>query len=518
MNLRAAVKRNTYVDSVSLMAISTRANELAGVEQAFVAMGTEMNRAVLRELDLLAPELDDAGAGDLMVVVQLVADADDSEEILQRIDELLVRKQPARRDGVAVAPRTIEAAVEAEPNTNLAVISVNGAFAVREARRALEAGLHVMMFSDNVPVEQEVALKSLAHERGLLMMGPDCGTAIIGGTALCFGNAVRRGTIGIVGASGTGSQEVSVRVHDFGGGVSQLIGTGGRDLSEEVGGIMMIDGIRALAADPATEVIVLVSKPPAPAVERRVLAEIEKTDKPVVVWFLGGSEDAVTSAGGRFANGSKPAALQAVLLAGAKEEELDLHLLNRPLIAEVKEKLGQGQRFVRGLFCGGTICDEVMLSVAEMHDEIWSNIAIDPERRLGPGDTSRGHSFIDFGADEFTDGRPHPMIDPTLRSARIVQEARDPEVGVIALDFILGFGAHEDPVGAALPAIREAQEIAAAEGRHLEVLGYVLGTDLDRPGLSQQVAALEEAGVTIASSSTNTGLLAREFVVKEDPR
>lgn len=514
MTTKVVVKKNTYFDSVSLMSISTKANQVEGVVQAFVAMATDMNKEVLRNLGLLTPELEAAGTGDLMIVVE----TDDTlapDDAIAAIEELFKRKSEARGEH-RVTYRTIGAAAAGTPDANLAVIAVNGAFAAREARQALENGLHVMMFSDNVSIEDEVALKQLAHDRGLLMMGPDCGTAIINNVALCFGNAVRKGNIGIVGASGTGSQELSVRIHDFGGGVSQLIGTGGRDLSEEVGGIMMIDGIRALAADPATDVIVLVSKPPAPSVEKKVLAEIKDAGKPVVVCFIGGSEAAVVEAGGHFASGTKPAALKAVLLTGAKEEDLDLHSLNWPLIEEVRAKLAPEQKYVRGLFCGGTICDEVMYSALEKYDDVWSNIQKDPAKRLGAGEPSRAHTFLDFGDDDFTNGRPHPMIDPSLRIARIVEEAKDPEVGVIAMDFILGFGSHEDPVGVTLPAIREAKAIAEAEGRHLEILGYVLGTDLDTPSLAAQVAALEEAGVTIASSSTNTGLLAREFVWKEE--
>ncbi|CCH78899.1 putative enzyme with acyl-CoA domain [Nostocoides japonicum T1-X7] len=516
MTTRVVVKKNTYVDSVSLMSISTKANQVEGVVQAFVAMGTDMNKGVLGSLDLLTPELEAAGTGDLMILVETDASLS-TDEAIAAVEELLTRKTETGGEH-QVTYRTVGAAAAGRPGANLAVIAVNGAFAAREARQALDNGLHVMMFSDNVAVEDEVALKRLAHEKGLLMMGPDCGTAIINNVALCFGNAVRPGSIGIVAASGTGSQEVSVRIHDFGRGVSQLIGTGGRDLSEEVGGIMMIDGIRALAADPATQVIVLVSKPPAPSVERKVLAEIKDAGKPVVVCFIGGSEEAVAAAGGHFASGTKPAALAAVLLDGASESELDLHALNWPLIEEVRTKLGPEQRYIRGLFCGGTICDEVMYAALERYDDVWSNIQKDPSRRLEAADASREHTFLDFGDDAFTNGRPHPMIDPSLRMARIVEEAKDPRVGVIAMDFILGYGSHEDPVGVTLPAIREAKAIAESSGRHLEVLGYVLGTDLDTPSIASQVSALEQAGVTIASSSTNTGLLAREFVWKEESR
>jgi len=504
------IKKNSYFDSVSLMSISTKANQLDGVEQAFVAMATEMNKAVLKDLGLLTDELAAASTSDLMIVV-VPGDGASGEELVPQVEELLVRKAPT--GGAAeISHRTIASAVEADADINLAVIAVNGAYAAREARKALDSGLNVMMFSDNVAVEDEIALKNLAHDKGLLMMGPDCGTAILNGVALCFGNAVRPGTVGIVAASGTGSQEVSVQVHALGGGVSQLIGTGGRDLSAEVGGIMMIDGIRALAADPGTEVIVLVSKPPAAETEAKVLAEVANAGKPVVVYFIGGSEDAVVAAGGHFAASSADAARQAVELSSADASAPAA--LDGAQVDSVLARLTPEQVNVRGLFCGGTLCDESMYALLNDGQEVFSNIQKNPAFQLGAADASRGHTFLDFGDDEFTNGRPHPMIDPSNRLARIVEEAKDPSVAALVMDFVLGFGAHEDPAGVTLPAIREAQRIAAEDGRHLEVIAYVLGTELDTPGLDAQRAALSAAGVTVTSSSTVTGEFARAIARK----
>ncbi len=254
MPTKIVIKKNTYFDSVSLMSVSTKANKLPGVEQAFVAMATEMNKGVLKNLGLITPELAEAKNGDLMIVIK--GDAA-NDETLAAIEALFTRKESGGTHEARYA--TIASAKTHRPESNLAVISVNGTFAAREARQALENDLNVMLFSDNVSLDDELALKQLAHKKGLLMMGPDCGTAIINGAGLCFANAVRRGPIGIVGASGTGSQELSVRIHEFGGGVSQLIGTGGRDLSEKIGGLMMLDAIDMLEADDATQVIALIS-------------------------------------------------------------------------------------------------------------------------------------------------------------------------------------------------------------------------------------------------------------------
>jgi FdrA protein len=517
--LTTVIKENTYFDSVSLMAISSKANTIDGVRQAFVAMGTAMNKEVLRSLDLLSSDLEAAANGDLMIVIESEPAAD-PDAAYAELERLLTAKAPGGDGAGAQARpyRTLAAAASETAGANLAVIAVNGAYAAREARIALEAGLHVMLFSDNVDIEDEVALKRLAHDRGLLMMGPDCGTAIVGGVALCFANAVRPGNIGIVAASGTGSQEVSVRIHGLGGGVSQLIGTGGRDLSERVGGIMMLDGIRALQEDPRTEVIVLVSKPPARAVEQKVLAAVQGSEKPVVVCFIGGSHDAPRPAGGALATTTRDAALAAVRLAGVDRHRAAGDGLDSSVVAAARARLGPAQRWIRGLFCGGTLCDEAMHLALERFDSARSNVAKDPAHQMSAHAPSVGHTFLDLGDDDFTNGRPHPMIDPANRIARFLQEAADPEVGVVLMDFILGYGSHEDPAGVMLPAIAEAKERAAAGGRHLEIVGYVLGTDLDRPSLREQVDKLERAGVTVAASSTEAGLLAREIVGKEPTR
>jgi succinyl-CoA synthetase alpha subunit len=507
------IRKNTYFDSVSLMSLSTKANRVDGVEQAVVAMGTEMNKGVLRNVGLFTAEVDGAGNGDLLIVIKAATEQACSSA-LTAVETLLDQRDKPRSGGGEIRYATLDSAASQIAEANLAIISVPGEYAAREARKALENDLHVLLFSDNMSVEDEIALKQAAHAKGLLVMGPDCGTAILGNIGLCFANAVRRGNIGIVGASGTGSQEVSVRIHDFGGGITQLIGTGGRDLSERVGGIMMLDGLRALADDPATEVIVLVSKPPAKTVEQKVLAEIKGCGKPVVVCFLGGSEASVLAAGGHFARTTKEAAFKAVVLAGRNEGDINPRALNLPLIEEVRAKLAPDQQYIRALMCGGTLCDELMFIARERYPNVYSNIAKDPAHRLTDVNESREHSFIDFGDDEFTRGKPHPMIDPSLRIERLLREARDPSVGVIVMDFILGFGAHEDPVGVTLPAIQESKESAARAGRHLEILGYVLGTEDDTPSLSEQTRKLAAAGVTIASSCTNAGLLARGFVEK----
>lgn len=514
MAIKTIIKKNTYFDSVSLMALSTKANGVEGVKQVNIAMGTSMNKDVLKNTGLLQKEAEEAKPGDLMIVIES-EEGYDPEALLVKVEEVMQRKE-VQGEEKDLTYSSVEAAVKHHKDAKVAVISVPGAYAARVAKKAIREGLHVMMFSDNVTLEEEIELKKEAHEKGLLVMGPDCGTAILNGKGLCFANEVRRGSIGIVAASGTGAQEVSVRIHDFGGGVSQLIGTGGRDLSKEVGGIMMLDGIKALQEDEDTKIIILVSKPPAKEVADKIYAEVQKSEKPVVICFLGGDQKEIEASGAIYAKTTKQAALKAVILSGVPEETINKHSLNMPLIEEIKAKLNPEQKYVRGLFCGGTICQEVAYLVEEAVGPVYSNISKKEAYKIGPMEASKEHTFIDFGDDSFTQGRPHPMIDPSLRLDRIVKEAKDPEVGVIAIDMILGYGAHMDPVGATLPAIKEAKAIAAKEGRHLEILAFVLGTELDPQVFDDQVERLMAEGVTISSSSENTGLLSRGFVSKEE--
>lgn len=508
MKLVVKVIPNRYIDSVSLMALSTKANQIEAIEQVIIAMATDMNKEVMKSVGLYNEVVEQAASSDLIIVMKLKEAAEEAI-VLTQVQELLDHKEKIE---VSTGPRvfkTIQEAHDYDDTTNLALISVNGHFAAREAQHALDAEMHVMMFSDNVTVEDEIALKDQAIKKGLLMMGPDCGTAIINQVGLGFANHVRPGNIGIVGASGTGSQEISVRIHEFGGGISQLLGVGGRDLNAVVGGRMMLASIEALAQDPNTDVIVLVSKTPDDQVKETIIQKAKQIDKPVVVWFMGSMENQVDD-NIYFVDLSKNAALKAVELAGVDTSQLDLHPLNLPLIAQLQEKLTAEQRYIRGLFSGGTLCSEAYYIAKEKYSNVVSNTTHHDEPIVEAGN----HTFIDYGADEYTDGKPHPMIDPSNRIEGFKRVAQDPTVGVILLDFVLGYGAHEDPVGVMVPDIIEAKEAAKKAGRHLEIIGYILGTPLDEQNLADQLAKLESTGATYASSMQNAGLLAREFVGK----
>jgi FdrA protein len=375
----------------------------------------------------------------------------------------------------------------------------------------------VLLFSDNVSIEDEVALKRYAVQQGLLMMGADCGTAILNGAALGFANVVPRGPVGIVAASGTGLQETSSLLARLGVGVSQGIGTGGRDLKEAVGGLTMLQGLRALQADPQTEVLLLVSKPPAPAVAERVLAQVRKSDKPAVVCFLGGDPTPIVRAGAHPARTLQEAAYRAAALAGGAVDHASIAHEGADLqvqAATLRGRLRAGQRYVRGLYSGGTLATEALIVWQEMLGDVRSNVPLRTEFKLEDVTQSVGHCAVDLGEDVFTVGRLHPMLDHELRIRRLMQEEADPEVAVIVLDVVLGYGAHSDPASELGPAIRRARALAQGAGRELLVVVSVTGTDGDPQGLSRQVQALEQAGAIVAPSNAAAARLAGWIVAQ----
>jgi FdrA protein len=378
------------------------------------------------------------------------------------------------------------------------VISVAGQYATAEAWDALRQGKHVLLFSDNVSIEDEIALKRYAVDHDLLLMGPGAGTAIINGAALGFANAVPRGPVGIVSAAGTGLQEVSTLLAKQGVGISQGIGIGGRDLSEAVSGLMFTHAFRALKDDPATSVIVCISKLPAPSVAKKMLSEIASTEKPVVVIFLGKTDLKSPSPNVYIKTTLRDTAHQAAELSAVSvRKKLAKHRLNP------KPRWQPSQIYTRGLFSGGTLCEEAMRIWTESLGGIWSNGPLDPAFKLPDSSQSQGHCALDLGEEEFTVGRPHPMIDNDLRIRRLLREARDPQVAVIQMDIVLGYGAHPDPASELGPAIRQAREIATAAGRDLMIVTSITGTEDDPQNLSRQTAALEAAGAVIAASNAD---------------
>jgi succinyl-CoA synthetase alpha subunit len=491
------VVRSLYRDSVSLMQLADGLGKLPGVERASVLMASEANLGLMREAGLLKNDID-AGPNDILIAVQAKTDAAASAA-LSHADRGL-EDEPRAARGAAPGeppPRSIEMAVAADPAANLALISTPGEYAAAEATKALRLGLNVMLFSDNVALEDEVALKKFARERGLLVMGPDCGTAIVNGVPLAFANVVRRGPIGCIAASGTGLQQVTCLADRFGVGVSQAIGTGSHDLGEAVGGITMLQGLEALAADKDTQVIVLISKPPAPSVASKVLASASKVGKPIVVCFVGADPATIKGENLHPAKTLEDAARAAVALARGKKPAAS----GGAKLAAPRVALKPGQRYVRGLYSGGTFCYEASLLLGDALGKVWSNAPVKKTDKIDDVWHSREHTVIDFGDDVFTRGRPHPMIDHRLRNERFVAEAADPSVAVILFDVVLGYGGHPDPAREMVPALGAAQARAAKAKRKIAFVGFVCGTAGDPQNLGQQEAALRKAGVLLADSN-----------------
>jgi len=511
------IRRGAYYDSAFLMRLQRTLADLPDVQDAGVVMGTPANQELLAAADLLPPAARAAQPDDLLIVVRAENEAA-ARDALARVDDLLTRQQAAR--SAEHRPQSLETAARLLPDAAWVLVSVAGRYAGGVARDALHLGKHVFLFSDNVPLEEEIQLKELAAARGLLVMGPDCGTALIRGIGLGFANKVRRGPIGVVAAAGTGLQQVTARIHQLGAGVSYGIGTGGRDLSEQVGAITFRQGMDVLARDPETAVIVLVSKPPAPKVADAVLAVARQIPKPVVVAFVGHAAATRQLDNLHFAAGLDDAARLAVELTSPPAPPLRGEGredgIPSSLTGEVSEDgippslVGKGarglgfsptQRYLRGLFSGGTLAYEAQAILRDYVPRVWANAPLDKADRLPNSLISQEHTIVDLGEDEFTVGRLHPMLDNELRIRRLMQEAADPEVAVILLDVVLGYGAHPNPAAELAPAIAQARALAAAAGRHLEVVAVVTGTDEDPQNLESQIGQLRRAGAWVDTSN-----------------
>lgn len=517
MIVQTLIKTGEYRDSVELMLLALELEACPGVNNVSATMGTPANKAILQQAGLLSAEADAAGPNDLVIVVK-AKDAVTASDALNKAQRLLSQKAAASQTGGPMRPRSVRSAVRAAPQTNVAIISVPGQYAAAQAWDALRTGLHVLLFSDHVALEDEIALKEYARDHGLLLMGPGAGTAIINGVGLGFANAVPRGPIGIVAAAGTGLQEVSTLLAKARLGITQGIGVGGRDVSEAVGSIMMLEGLKALQADPETRVIVVVSKLPSPVVTSKIIKQVEQSDKPTVLALMSNERLQVPSP--KFQIGTdlrEAAAIAAALARGQSVDAARQQLAAEDRAIQVKartlrRKLSEKQRYVRGLYSGGTLCEETMRLWQQTLGEVWSNAPLDPRFKLADSNESRRHTAIDLGEEEFTIGRPHPMIDNTLRARRILQEARDPSVAVIVLDLVIGYGAHPAPASELGSAITEAKQIAAKKGRELIIVASVTGTEGDPQGLSRQTATLQKAGAIVVGSNAAAAKLASHLV------
>ena len=488
---KVEIRSGAYYDSVILMQLQRELAALPEVIDAGVVMGTEANKNILNQNNMLSPEGQAAGPEDLLIVVQAL-----SEEValnaLRQVDELLTRRRQVA--DYEYRPKSIETAAEMAPDARWALISVPGRYAADVTRTVLNLEKNVFLYSDNVTLEDEIAIKQAAREKGLMVMGPDCGTAIVNGVGLGFANQVRRGPIGLVAASGTGLQAVSVRIHQLGSGITHAIGTGGRDLSDAVEAITAYQGLDLLRRDPDTQVIVLISKPPSAVVAEKLVHAARLSGKPVVVDFIGYASPSRRVENVFYTTSFDETAELAVELASASSEAASSTEVDASTFSST-------QRYLRGLFSGGTLAYETLLILQAYIPGVYSNVPLKEELRLPDALISQGHTIVDLGEDEFTVGRLHPMMDNDLRIRRLEQEASDPEVAVLLLDVVLGHGAHPDPASEIAPVIQSVIARAQEAGRQLEVLVVVVGTNEDPQGLDGQISQLEAAGAKVWTSN-----------------
>lgn len=501
------VKRNLFRDSIQLMRLSEDVKKLEGVDEAVVSMGTDTNRRLLQDLGLLAGESKGAGDGDVIIAVRIRGGFNGSE-VMARVEKL-VMAPPVSPGG----PRTpvlhsIENALERLQGVNLAIISVPGKQAFEPSMNLLRKGVNIHLFSDHVPLEQELELKKYASSKGLLVMGPGAGTSIISGVGLGFANSVRRGDVGIVASAGTGIQEVSIMLDRIGLGVSAALGVGGTDVSERVGGLMTKDCLGLLENDEGTRMIMIIAKTPKEKVIRDVMDHVEtRTTKPIVACFLGFDSPPTKGERVRYAK-TLHSAVHLVARVSGKEvqREFDSKIsmtfeeLSK-VSRELASSVGPGRRFVRGLYSGGTLAHETLLIFKELLGDAYSNTPLSDKFQLSDPNVSRENSVVDLGDESFTSGRAHPMIDPTLRRLRLAQEAKDQSVAAIMLDIVLGYGSSPDPGGALTGTIQEALHSTKKNGRGLAVLAHVCGAESDPQSLKEQSQKLSEAGTVLFASN-----------------
>ena len=506
------IKPNAYFDSVSLMKISSEIAKLKGVSDVLVGMGTELNKDSLKNIGLMSKECQLATPNDLIIGIK--AEAEESINLaLNKTESLLLGKNKSGNNtSKEKAYERITEVADLKEGYNMAVISVPGAYAAREAKIALNNRMNVFLFSDNVTVEEELELKDLATSKGLLMMGPDCGTAIINGIPLGFANRVRRGNIGIVGASGTGLQQVTTLIHALGAGVSQVIGTGGRDLSSKISGRTMLPALEALKEDNSTEVVVIISKPPAEEVAEKIFKVAQNLNKKVVLCLMGSEKKEALSKNIIQCSNLQETAIRAVTLALGKEVELSDSEENSSIIKAFEVNRNKDQKYVRGIYGGGTLCDEAMTIFRKRNINMYSNIPLSENEELKDVHVSEKNTFLDMGDDYFTRGKPHPMIEPSLRNNRIVQEALDPETAVVLLDVILGHGSHVDPAGIAAEAAALANIELSKFGRKVLWIAALIGTNEDPQDYEEQIQKLKSVGFIVLESNVKAVELAASLV------
>ena len=486
--LKTVVKKGSYHDSVVLMLLTNHISAMQGVNKVSIMMATPANKDIFKQSGLDTEELLAASAND-MVVVADIENKTIMDTIETEIDAYFKKQNTQTQQTESV--KSWDKALEKMPNADMAVISIAGAYAALEANRALDEGMNVFMFSDNVTIEDEKQLKQRAHDKGLVVMGPDCGTGIIQSVPIAFTNKVNSGKIGIIGASGTGIQELTTIIDRLGEGVKNAIGTGGRDLSSEIGGITMMDTINAMEQDDSIKVMIVISKPPAKAVREMISNRLSAFKKPVVTLFLGEKPE-YHEEGFYHAYTLDEAARLAVNL--VRDEDINSCVVSADTPENAFDK--SENKTIKAYYSGGTLAGEAAMLIKDA-----LNLDTPPEKAEGFMLKHGGHIVVDLGDDVYTQGKPHPMIDPAKRIECMQEATDDRSTGVILFDIMLGYGSHEDMAGALLPTINELKQKAENEGRKLFFIATVCGTRHDYQGYDDAVNKLKNAGVIVCETN-----------------
>lgn len=514
------IKKGLFRDSIELLKISEEIKNVSGVNEAIAAMCTDTNKELIKSLNLATDEeLAQCTPNDLVVAIG--ASSQEALDAATKAAQELIERGLGARGGFEFDD--VDTALANLSGANIALISIPGQHVRDIAFRLLDRGLNLHIFSDNVPIEDEIEIKRHAADKGLLVLGPGAGTVIIRGYGLAFANKVKFGDVGIAAAAGTGLQEVSSLLSEVGLGVSYGLGVGGNDVKDAVGGVMMTKVLEFLEKDQSTNIILLISKVPHENTMNKIINYINNyTKKPIVINFLGGTRPSSLREGAAFAKTLHQAFLLTVKI---KSEDIYNNIKNKynisfkyllNIIDKIKNNLSRGQSYIRGLLTGGSFVDESLIILGEMVDGLYSNAPIRFVNALENPFISVKNTVVDLGEEVFTRGRAHPMIDPTMRIHRVLQEARDPSVAVILMDFVLGYGSHGDPAGAHLQAIKEAMEIAESEGRKLYFIAHVCGTREDPQNLAEQEAKLKSVGVITMPTNALAAFLAG-LTVAPDP-
>ena len=507
MSVYVKIEKNRYIDSLETLFATTVLNDQPGIEMGYIGMCNSTFRDVITDIGLMTDEIAACSENDYVIVAEA-----ESQEAFDLAVAEVDKSMETKDSGQETAEYdTTDAALAAHPEVNLVQIAVPGDCALEEAKKALNAGKHICVFSNNVPFEDEREMKELAREKGLLCMGPDCGVANINGSALVLSSINNRGPFGIVGASGTGIQHVAAILHEAGSGVTQTIGVGGNDLKDPIGGISMLMGLDALEHDPETKYIIVISRKPGEKTLPVICDKLKSLSKPCVVLFMGCEREIVEATGSVWAENLDDCGIKALQLIGVDyslgtEEELDA------IAREAVEGMAPEQKYVRGGYSGGTYMDEAMHAMYGEIGDVWSNCPLNPDYQLKDSYQSVENTVIDYGEEEFTLGRPHPAIDPSIRKPAVLREASDPKVAVICLDFILTPPGHPDPAGYLVEDIKKAQEMAAERGGKLVFIASVLGTTADFQNIRVQEQELRDAGVIVCTSNARAARLAGKII------